>query len=368
MWGHYYFWCFESNGLVGSRNPPNVKARKLVSPVWKTHVYPPNSKPITIDFLPFDRIVDEPSCYSISRFEMDQVILEKVQNSDYAKLYQGCRIIDAVTQPEAVILTSDQGFKIAARLVIVATGSNNNILKYFGLNVPKKDCAIGIRAHFENIDFEKSETSLFLDNSLMPGGLYITPLTGSIYNVNLVVSLNKVSNENLNLREEFDKLIASNPTLAQRFAKGKRIGNFEGSMLFLGVRKRVIGGNRFLVVGDSAGLIEFFSGNGIPQALLSGRLAAQRAAQAIEKSDCSKEFLSQFEGDLYRKIKQNYSMGRVIYPLLHKRFFSGWVLKFLNYLSGRRQTNGLVRDLLYQKEPAKVALNPRFLYQLLIQK
>ncbi len=345
-----------------------LKSRDLVNPVWTTHVYPPNGNPITIDFLEFDRKEGEPSCYSLSRFDMDQVILEQVQKSEYVTVYQGCRITDIDHQPDAVILTSDQGFQIMARLVIVATGSNNNILKQIGLSVPRKDSAIGIRAHFENIDFEKSETSLFLDSGIMPGGLYITPLPGNSFNVNLVVSLDKVSVENLNLREEFDKVIESNPILKQRFQNGRRIGNFEGSMLFLGVRKRVIAGNRFLVIGDSAGLIEFFSGNGIPQALLSGRMAAQKAIQAIQNSDFSKEFLSRFEDELYHKIKQNYAMGRVVYPLLHRRFFSRFVLKFLNYLSGRRQTNVLVRDLLYQKDPSKLALSPRFLYQLLIQR
>jgi len=345
-----------------------LKSRGMVNPVWTTHVYPPNGNPITIDFLEFDRKEGEPSCYSLSRFDMDQVILEQVQKSEFATVYQGCRITDIDNQPDAVILTSDQGLQIIARLVIVATGSNNNVLKYLGLNVPKKDCAIGIRGHFENIDFEKSETSLFLDSDLMPGGLYITPLPGNSFNVNLVISLDRVSTQNLNLREEFDKVIASNPILKQRFKNGKRIGNFEGSMLFLGVRKRVMAGKQFLVVGDSAGLIEFFSGNGIPQALLSGRMAALKAVQAIRKSDFSKEFLGRFEGELHQRINQNYALGRVVYLLLHKRFFSSRVLKFLNYLSGRPQTNDLVRDLLYQKDPSKMAMNPRFIYSLLFKK
>jgi menaquinone-9 beta-reductase len=345
-----------------------LKSRDLVNPIWTTHVYPPNGKPITIDFLPFDRIAGQPSCYSLSRFEMDNVILELVQKSEFASVYQGCRIINVDCQSDGVVLSTEPGFQLKADIVIVATGSNNNILKHFGLDVSKHDSAIGIRAHFENIEFNKSETSLFLDSGIMPGGLYITPLPGNCFNVNLVVSLDKVSSENLNLREEFDKVIESNPVLKQRFINGRRIGNFEGSKLFLGIRKRVIAGNRFLVVGDSAGLIEFFSGNGLPQAILSGRMAALQTIIAIQKSNFSKKFLGKFEGELYHKINQNYAMGRLIYPLLHKRFFSRWVLNFLNFLSRRPQTNDLVRDLLYEKAPSKIVLNPRFLYSLLIEK
>lgn len=81
-----------------------LKTRNLVNPVWTTHVYPPNGQSITIDFLPFDRKDGVPSCYSLSRFDMDQVILEQVEKSDYATVYQGCRVTDIDNRADKVIL------------------------------------------------------------------------------------------------------------------------------------------------------------------------------------------------------------------------------------------------------------------------
>jgi len=54
-------------------------------------------------------------------------------------------------------------------------------------------------------------------------------------------------------------------------------------------------GNGILVVGDAAGFMGTGSSAGIPQALLSGRMAAEVAAEAISKGDASKKILSQYE-------------------------------------------------------------------------
>ena len=345
-----------------------LKEKNYLNPVWHTLTYPPNGKPIAIDFLPFDRRPGEPSCYSVSRLHLDSVLLSKVEETRYADVRQNCRIVHVENGSDGIKLGTESGNFILAKLVIVATGSNNNILKHFGLSVPKKDCAIGIRAHYEGLDFKPDETGLFLDSNLMPGGLYVTPLPNNQFNVNLVVSLDKVAKENLNLREKFDAVIEANPILKAKFSKARRLGGFEGSMLFLGLRKRIISGDRFLVVGDSAGLIEFFSGNGIPQALISGKIAALQAIKALQNQDFSKESLGSFDEALYKKINQSLTTSRVMYPILHSRFLSNVMLRFLNYLSGRPKTNALLRDLLYQKDPGKTLRNPRFYYDLLLKK
>jgi len=346
----------------------NLKKESLLNPVWSTSIYPTNGKPISIDFLPFDKIPGKPSCYSVSRFDMDEVILNKVAESPFVTIRQNCRIVAVNQQEGGVELITGHGDAILSKMIIAATGSNNNILRILGLAVPKEDSAIGIRAHFEGLNIPKDETSLFLSSDIMPGGFYITPLPENRCNVNLVMSLGKVSSENINLKEKFETVIAGNPILKKMFEKASRIGNFEGSMLFLGIRKRVVAGDRFLVVGDSAGLIEFFSGNGIPQAFQSGKMAALQVVKAIEDQDFSKKSLEKFDLDLHRKVKLNYTMGRFLYAMLHKKFLSNLVLRFLNYLSDRPQTNGMLRDLLYHKNPNEMLANPRFLYNLLFRR
>jgi len=345
-----------------------MKQNGLVNPIWRNLTYPPNGKSISIDFLPLDGKVDEPSCYSISRFDMDLVLVNKVKTSEYATVKENCRVVYMELKPEGYLLSTDQGESILAELVLVATGSNNNMLKFLGMNLPKKESAIGIRAHFKGIDCPKDQAELYLESEIMPGGLYITPLPNEIFNVNLVISLDKVTRENINLREVFENLIESSPVLKEKFKNAQRTSNFEGSMLFLGLQKRVISGERFMLLGDSAGLIEFFTGNGIPQALLSGKLAALQAVKSLESMDFTACFLQKYENLLYQKINKDYTTGRRIYPLLHKKMVSKLILRFLNHLSGRPKTNDMLRDLVYDKNAASKLRKSGFYYKLLLKK
>jgi flavin-dependent dehydrogenase len=349
---------------------PEIFARlnreNRINPIWHTLTYPPNGKPIHIDYLPFDGQEGQAGCFSVSRHEFDQILIDRMLESPFVQFQQGCRITGIDQKPEAIVLKTEDKRTIAAGVLIVATGSSNSVLKFLGIEQPRTDCAIGIRGHFKGLGLKPSVTELFLDPEIMPGGLYITPLPGGVYNVNLVLSLDKVKKENLNLREVFESFVQKHPILKERFAGAERIGNFEGSMLFLGIHKKPISGHRYMVAGDSAGLIEIMSGNGIPQAILSGKMAAVQAAEAIRTGDFGFEQFGLYETGLFRRIGKNYSAGRFFYPALHKKWISRSILGFLNYLSGRPKTNDLLRDLLYEKHPEKQLRNPVFYYKLLL--
>jgi menaquinone-9 beta-reductase len=321
-----------------------------VDPIWQSHIYPPNGKAITIDFLPLDRKEGVPSCYSVSRWDLDLLLSRKIQSTGFAHLETGCRITQASRKDGLFQLKAESGLRIETPLLIVATGSSPNFLRLLDVTLPKEDSAIGIRGHFRNLDWPRQETGLFLEDGIMPGGLYITPLPDGTCNVNLVMSLRHVSAESISLRDAFQAFTGRHPELKARFASAERVGNFEGSMLYLGLQRHKVYGDGFLVAGDSAGLIEFFSGNGIPQAFVSGQLAAVHALHALEKGRFSASDLAPYEADLYARIKLNPAAGKLVFPLLHKPFFRKWVLNFLDRLAGRPQTNGMIREIVAQTD------------------
>jgi hypothetical protein len=100
--------------------------------------------------------------------------------------------------------------------------------------------------------------------------------------------------------------------------------------MFLGLRKRPAAGNRFLIAGDAAGLIEFFSGNGIPQAYISGEMAALRMAEALEKNDFSAAFLQGYQRSLFSRLKPNPAFGRLVFRQLHRPGFQRRFLSFVD--------------------------------------
>jgi flavin-dependent dehydrogenase len=91
------------------------------------------------------------------------------------------------------------------------------------------------------------------------------------------------------------------PWYRERFAKAKlRSRMWRPYPTFEGLQGLLRGhdntyDNGIMIVGDAAGFMATASSAGIPQALLSGRMAAEVAAEAVSKGDTSKKTLKQYE-------------------------------------------------------------------------
>ncbi|MCX6183239.1 MAG: NAD(P)/FAD-dependent oxidoreductase [Bacteroidetes bacterium] len=346
----------------------SLREKNEINPIWQSHIYPTNNKPLKIAQVPFGGSTDEPSCYCISRINFDSILLNKVKESTYATVMEKCRISALEKESDGIKLFTKNGECIKAKLVIVATGSNNSVLKLLNLEQSPKYCNVGIRAYYKNVDCAKETGELFFDKRIMPGGVFITPLPNNEYNVNMVLSLQKANRKNIPLKEMIEEIIATNPVLKQKFSKATRISKFEGSKLYLGIQKRTLTGDRFLLAGDSAGLIDFITANGIYQAMLSGKLAALKAQEALAQQNFSKEFLQSYEDEIYTRIEKFLAMGRLFYPLLRIRFFNWILLGLLNFISKRPNTNSLMQDIFHHRISKKRLMHPKLYYDLLFKK
>ena len=80
------------------------------------------------------------------------------------------------------------------------------------------------------------------------------------------------------------------------------IGKLEGAGLPLGSRKIQIVGDRFLLTGDAASLVDPTSGDGINHAMLSGKLAAEQIMHSFEENNFSADFLQNYQNRLFEHI------------------------------------------------------------------
>jgi flavin-dependent dehydrogenase len=137
--------------------------------------------------------------------------------------------------------------------------------------------------------------------------------------------------------------------------------------LFLGLRKRRVSRERLLLAGDAAGLIEFFSGNGIPQAYGSGMLAADVAIQAGLKGNFSAEYLREYDRLLHQKYMSGRFLARFFFKFLHWPVAGRLLLRFLSFLASKPHSNQLLLDLLYHPKPLLQFLNPIFWKKLILR-
>ncbi len=85
------------------------------------------------------------------------------------------------------------------------------------------------------------------------------------------------------------------------------------------MEKRKIAFERVLFIGDAAGLIDPFTGEGIGNALLSWQIVAQVLLQAIELNDFSENKLKEFEELLYERIWKELSTDLKIQKIVSNK-------------------------------------------------
>jgi menaquinone-9 beta-reductase len=207
-------------------------SRGLLNPIWHTSTYGPGGRKISIAFRPLEKGTQKPGCYAVNRWDLDEAMYRRISAWPEAEVWTGVRAQKISYTPDGILLETQCGRRVEARCLLMATGSSNGLLKELGLRQEKQDAAVGIRQHFEGIETRLDHTELYLLNGKMPGGLYITPLGNGLFNVNLVLSLQKVNQEKINLRESLEQAIQQIPILQQKFAHARAVGSPEGSQCF----------------------------------------------------------------------------------------------------------------------------------------
>ena len=340
-------------------------------PINGTLLHTPNGKTLDIAFLPLNKLEHLPTCIAMPRMAFDNWLHEKIKASPLVELRENTAITNwerDETHQDWMLFDNKKEPIIKTKLLIIATGSSASLPFTVG-NLTKEDkhFAIGVRGYFKNVgnDAFKNHAELFFHRKLMPGGFYIAPFRGDVANVNIVMRSDIAKRNKLNLNALFWEAIDLHPTLRERFKNAEQVGKLEGSALHLGTKKRDISGNGYMLAGDAGGLIDLISGNGIPQAMISGKFAAEQAAIALAKNDFSAAVLKDYDRKVFKKINNDLKLGRIMSPLLTHNFVLSMITKTLDFLASRKGAQGQLRSLLYTPSVVKTLMNPMFYWRLL---
>lgn len=340
-------------------------------PINGTLLHTPNGKTLDIAFLPLNKLEHLPTCIAMPRMAFDNWLHEKIKASPLVELRENTAITNwerDETHQDWMLFDNKKEPIIKTKLLIIATGSSASLPFTVG-NLTKEDkhFAIGVRGYFKNVgnDAFKNHAELFFHRKLMPGGFYIAPFRGDVANVNIVMRSDIAKRNKLNLNALFWEAIDLHPTLRERFKNAEQVGKLEGSALHLGTKKRDISGNGYMLAGDAGGLIDLISGNGIPQAMISGKFAAEQAAIALAKNDFSAAVLKDYDRKVFKKINNDLKLGRIMSPLLTHNFVLSMITKTLDFLASRKGAQGQLRSLLYTPSVVKTLINPMFYWRLL---
>ncbi len=240
--------------------------------------------------------------YTLRRQELDALLLQAACDRG-ADFLGGVQVTEPLMDGHRFggalgVDTQGTKVKILARLVLLATGANSKILSAFGVLENKKHNAIGVRGYFRITDtIDERVMIVSYDRRLLPGYCWLFPLGGGVFNVGCGIHLNgrkKMPTFGQNLTsfykyvEPLSKLLRRAEHIAPIRAASMRTG-------FRGARACAPG---LLVLGEALGLTFPFIGEGISNALESGRIASSVAVEALGKGDISRKGLARYERDL----------------------------------------------------------------------
>ena len=298
----------------------------------------------------------EGNLFTLPRQELDALLLKEACNRG-ANFLGGVTISEPLVQGgtcEGAIGIDEDGHKIriAARLVLLATGANARILRVFGVLQNRNHSAIGVRGYFrlaETID--ESSMVVIYDRRLLPGYSWMFPLGQGVFNVGCGVFLDgrkKMPRFGQNLTSFYKHV----QPLSRYLQMAEQITPIRAAPMRTGFQGAQAFAPGLLVLGEALGLTFPFIGEGISNALESGRVAASVSVEALEKNDFSSRILGSYERNLRRTLEGRHKGYQAAQRLFHLRSFA-------NLLIGKAARNQAVRGvarqiLLGQRDPEDV--------------
>jgi menaquinone-9 beta-reductase len=238
------------------------------------------------------------------------------------------------------VTQAGQTKNILTRMIVGAEGRGSiTAKKLAGFTVNPAHYSAGIRAYYYNVKGMHSQNyiELFFLKEMQPGYLWIFPLPNGAANVGVGMLSSAVAAKKVNLKLMMENMLQTHPLLKERFAQAIPEGKIEGWGLPLGSVKRPVSGNRFVLAGDAASLIDPFTGEGIGNAMVSALVASRTIKQAVSSNDYSATMLKQYDTELYKKLWTELQLSYWLQRLAAKP-------RLFNFVIGKASRSKELRD------------------------
>lgn len=198
--------------------------------------------------------------------------------------------------------TSGLRREFRARMVIGADGYRSVVARKVGkYAINPAHWLVSVRRYYRNVAGPTDRIELHYVSGVTPGYFWIFPLPDGLFNVGIGMLSSAMKRKRVNLPEALDTTLRDR-FFAPRFADAVPTEKPVGWHLPVGSLHRPCCGPGYLLAGDAAGLIDPFTGEGIANAMFSGRVAAAQAAAAVATGDVSALSLAGYDRELWAGI------------------------------------------------------------------
>lgn len=313
------------------------------SSMYGVTISSPNEKVANIKSARSSRMVG----HVCRRIDFDNLIFQSAKNKVETK--ENFTVTDVLRQNGQVTgivgMQKDQETyeTYSAKVVIAADGFKSIIARKMDLWEHDPDhWVVATRGYYTGIKDINSSFEVHLVKDYVPGYFWIFPLEDGTANVGLGMLHRELKARKINLKKAHIEITESS-LLRERFRTAELIGDINGSNLPLGSKVRKAYGDGFILLGDAAGLIDPFTGEGIGNAMHSAKIAAEVLTEVCKSNDYSASRLQVYQervwkemGDtlrlsykLQRLLKYDLFLNLLVHRCIKSQYFADWIADML---------------------------------------
>jgi geranylgeranyl reductase family protein len=278
----------------------------------------------------------------IPRLQLDGWILDAARHAG-ATVLDGHKVTAVQHAPDAVTVRGQSAagqWQLRTRLLLGADGSNSMIARTLRGGVPPaQDRIVAVRAYFDDVGGPVGQGDVCFRSDSFPGYYWLFPAGGGSANLGVGMLVSTYPQSGRNLREMLQRLIAEDISLQYRLRGARMRGKVLGHPLTTYNPRLPIVGDRVMLLGDAAGLINPLNGEGIQYALHSARWAADIAADCLASDRLDAACLKGYQQRVHQGLRADMAFSRLVVQLFRNRNLNHLWLRALRTIASQAGTD-----------------------------
>ena len=324
----------------------------------------PDHKQFDVDLSKSKDIEKIKSGFVITREIFDNFLFNRAKN--VTDTIEGFKVTDIIFEKNNIIGVSGIQNKkkkdLYAPIILGCDGANSIIAHKLGLHISDmSNTAIAIRCYYQGVKGLSDQIELHFVDEVLPGYFWLFPAGDNLANIGIGLSKKEAKKDKRKLKQILDDVIKSD-YFKDRFSEAKPLETPKGWSLPLGRITRPNYGDGFMLLGDAAGLVDPFTGEGIGNAMASAKYAIQIAHLAKQKNNFSKNILSKYNQLVWDDLGPELKTSSKLQNLANYRILLNLVI---NKAARNKDIQDIISGMLIREIPKEKLSNPLFYLKVL---